>query len=180
MLFRSEKPLLKKFLSAQLINIAIEDQEGVEARTEFWWCIWYLLGSLAAIFGMGTISSWILTFKITTILIGVAFVIFMSGFTFYHHETPMGSPLTTIYRVLKAAILKRHLLYPRNPNDYYENDTNDIQFFPKIRLLRCVFSLSLSLSLSLSFPIRRSTYICICDFAILFYSMLSDYTNKIE
>eukprot|EP00258_Populus_trichocarpa_P032679 XP_024448698.1 protein NRT1/ PTR FAMILY 5.6 [Populus trichocarpa] len=69
-------------------------------------------------------------------VMALACLTFALGKSFYYADKPTGSPLIVIYRVLKAAFVKRHLQHAREPNDYYMNDSGGLLLLPDIRIIR--------------------------------------------
>ncbi|KAM7465344.1 hypothetical protein LguiB_012906 [Lonicera macranthoides] len=115
-----QKPFLRAFLNDQLKN------NNNSPDDKFWWYIPRFIGSLIAIFVLAT-NGWKTNFLISTIVMGCALLFFLSGVSFYHWENrnPTNSP-ATIFRVIKAAVVKRKLTYPVQPDDYFKNSTNQL------------------------------------------------------
>ncbi|XVE59137.1 hypothetical protein DITRI_Ditri05aG0021600 [Diplodiscus trichospermus] len=56
----------------------------------------------------------------------IGWVIFLLGNHFYRHDKPLGSPYTSLARVILAALRKRNILLSADGKDYYhENDGAD-------------------------------------------------------
>ncbi|CAK7344159.1 unnamed protein product [Dovyalis caffra] len=144
----SKNPPLKAFLSDQLVEhktFVYKDDSQVAARVKVWWFLASVLGSFASVIisgsypeqiGMHIGSSEQMIFIIPALAMGVSYFIFWSGIGFYYRENPTGSPLTIVYRVFKASVLKLHQRYPNDPNDYYDNHSDQLVLFPDIRILR--------------------------------------------
>jgi len=79
-----------------------------------------------------------MTSAISFSVMALAGLTFALGKSFYYSNKPTGSPLFVIYRVLKAAFVKRHLQHAREPNDYYMNDSGGLLLLPDIRIIRLV------------------------------------------
>ncbi|KAK4392268.1 protein NRT1/ PTR FAMILY 5.7 [Sesamum angolense] len=62
---------------------------------------------------------------ILTAVMASAVVIFCMGRPFYRFRKPMGSPVTPLLQVLVAAIAKRNLPYPSEPDQLYEISKSD-------------------------------------------------------
>ncbi|XVE97046.1 hypothetical protein REPUB_Repub02eG0276800 [Reevesia pubescens] len=131
-------PPLKAFLADQLTDDSKQNQaiveEQVEARKIFWWRVAWSLGVVAS-FGLST-GSWRWTFLTSSIVMGVAYLWFLSGIKFFHCKKPTGSPLTNVYKVFKAAVLKRHLDYPNTGNGYFKNDSHQLILWPNVPFFR--------------------------------------------
>lgn len=128
---------LKAFIVDQLTdskpNQAI-DKEQVEARKNFWWRVAWSLG-LVASFCLST-SSLRCSFFTSALVMAVAYLWFLSGINFYCYKKPEGSPLTVVYKVFKAAVLKRHLAYPTSANGYFKNDRDQLLLWPIVPFFR--------------------------------------------
>ncbi|KAK9289523.1 hypothetical protein L1049_007678 [Liquidambar formosana] len=125
--------LLKDFLADQLCEKEqnpLIDEKRVVARTNFWWgCVGFLV-FIASVAFSNTNTSFIYTFKVSAMVMGVAYLLFWSGITLYYRKNPTGSPLTSVLGVLKAAIWKRHLNYPDSATQFLENDSDERQLSP--------------------------------------------------
>ncbi|XP_017976362.1 PREDICTED: protein NRT1/ PTR FAMILY 5.7 [Theobroma cacao] len=128
---------LKAFIVDQLTdskpNQAI-DKEQVEARKNFWWRVAWSLG-LVASFCLST-SSLRCSFFTSALVMAVAYLWFLSGINFYCYKKLEGSPLTVVYKVFKAAVLKRHLAYPTSANGYFKNDRDQLLLWPIVPFFR--------------------------------------------
>jgi hypothetical protein len=72
-------------------------------------------------------------------VMGASLFLFLCGIYFgpYKYVKPTGSPLTTAYRVFKAATRKRHLDYPRSADGcYMNNEKRELQISLVHPLLR--------------------------------------------
>ncbi|XP_022743974.1 protein NRT1/ PTR FAMILY 5.6-like [Durio zibethinus] len=130
-------PPLKAFLADQLTDTKQKqpiDEEHVEARKNFWWRVAWSLGVVAS-FGL-FIGSWRWIVLTLSVVMGVAYLWFLLGIKFYSCKKPTGSLLTNVYKVFKAAILKRHLAYPNTANRYFKNDSNQLLLWPNVPFFR--------------------------------------------
>ncbi|XP_010514894.1 PREDICTED: protein NRT1/ PTR FAMILY 2.3 [Camelina sativa] len=87
---------------------------------------WYFLTLYAgAITGATAIvytqdnASWKLGFGLCAIANLISFIVFVSGKRLYKHDKPMGSPFTSLIRVVVAAIAKRKVVITSKEEDYY-------------------------------------------------------------
>uniref|UniRef100_A0A1J3J1Q0 Protein NRT1/ PTR FAMILY 2.7 n=2 Tax=Noccaea caerulescens TaxID=107243 RepID=A0A1J3J1Q0_NOCCA len=70
-------------------------------------------------------------------LLGV--IVFISGRRFYKHDKPLGSPFTSLVRVIFAAVLKRKAVISNNDKDYHHESstatpTKSFRFFNRAAL----------------------------------------------
>uniref|UniRef100_A0A1J3HZ06 Protein NRT1/ PTR FAMILY 2.7 n=2 Tax=Noccaea caerulescens TaxID=107243 RepID=A0A1J3HZ06_NOCCA len=70
-------------------------------------------------------------------LLGV--IVFISGRRFYKHDKPLGSPFTSLVRVISAAVLKRKAVISNNDKDYHHESstatpTKSFRFFNRAAL----------------------------------------------
>ncbi|KAG0474739.1 hypothetical protein HPP92_014425 [Vanilla planifolia] len=74
-----------------------------------WWTFSIYLGTLIAntflVYVQDNVG-WSLGYAIPTIGLGISILIFYAGSSFYRHKLPQGGPLTTMARVLVAAVRK--------------------------------------------------------------------------
>ncbi|VVB04693.1 unnamed protein product [Arabis nemorensis] len=87
---------------------------------------WYFLALYAgAITGATAIvytqdnASWKLGFGICAVANLVSFIVFVSGKRLYKHDKPMGSPFTSLIRVVVAATVKRKAVISNKEEDYH-------------------------------------------------------------
>uniref|UniRef100_A0A5B7BR24 Uncharacterized protein n=1 Tax=Davidia involucrata TaxID=16924 RepID=A0A5B7BR24_DAVIN len=162
-------PLLKAFLGDQLreqkepTSNVDDDEERVLCRTNILWRFAWFLGAIVAAFALKK-DSWLYTSKISAIVMGVAYMLFLSGISFYNHQTPTGSPLTIVFTVLKVAILKRHLDYPLSPNHFFNNESDQILVLPHIQFFRWLDKAAIIESSSLS-PVEQENKGKLCTVA---------------
>ncbi|KAG7627458.1 Protein NRT1/ PTR FAMILY 2.1 [Arabidopsis thaliana] len=64
-------------------------------------------------------ASWRLGFGLCAAANLISFIVFISGKRFYKHDKPMGSPFTSLIRVLVAAILKIKVVTSSKEEDYH-------------------------------------------------------------
>ena len=158
-----KEPPLKEFLVDQLRrheqSLDGNNEIRVQARTEVWWRFWWCLGSITATFAFSAVD-WPNTFKVVIVVMFVAYWLFRFGEGLPYCQSPTSeenqtgkqeasaSPLSLAYRVLKAAIMKRHLHYP-DASKFFKNDSGELILLPNIPFFRYrVATLSLSLFLS--------------------------------
>ncbi|KAH6771746.1 hypothetical protein C2S52_005542 [Perilla frutescens var. hirtella] len=101
---------LKEFLADQCRtkNGLAEEEEQVESRRKIWWRSAYILGIVASVY-LWKEASWMQRCKILTIAMGIAFAVFLVGFSFYERKKPAAkTTLNDMLRLLYAAVTKRH------------------------------------------------------------------------
>ncbi|XP_052304702.1 protein NRT1/ PTR FAMILY 5.6 isoform X3 [Populus trichocarpa] len=144
----SQDPCLKAFLRDQLVehkpNLnADKDQadevpskpDKAKVRRKFWWRIASTVGTVSSVI-MAGVSNQRMIAVISFSVMALACLTFALGKSFYYPDKPTGIPLIVIYRVLKAAFVKRHLQHAREPNDYYMNDSGGLHLLPNFRIIR--------------------------------------------
>ncbi|XP_034692945.1 protein NRT1/ PTR FAMILY 5.7-like isoform X3 [Vitis riparia] len=145
-----KEPPLKEFLVDQLRrheqSLDGNNEFRVQARTEVWWLYWWCLGSITATFAFPDVD-WPNTFKIVMVVMFVAYWLFRFGESLPYCQSPTSeenqtgkqeasaSPLSLAYRVLKAAIMKRHLHYP-DASNFFKNDSGELILLPNIPFFR--------------------------------------------
>lgn len=77
--------------------------------------------SAAAIVYTQDNASWKLGFGLCAAANLISFVLFISGNRLYKHNKPMGSPFTSLVRVLVAATVKRKAVISSKEEDYYHH-----------------------------------------------------------
>lgn len=116
------KPSLESFGADQFD----EDHDG-ERRQKMsffnWWncalCSGLIVGVTLIVYIQDNIN-WGAADIIFTVVMAFSLLIFIIGRPFYRYRVPTGSPLTPMLQVLVAAISKRKLPYPSNPDQLYE------------------------------------------------------------
>ncbi|KAK4268558.1 hypothetical protein QN277_025200 [Acacia crassicarpa] len=85
-----------------------------------------IIGIVIGVFFSGYyVSAWETKFRVSSLVMGHAYLGFLCGiFWYYPEERPTGSPLSTIYRVFKAAFKKRGVVYPSSAEGYYSSNGN--------------------------------------------------------
>jgi len=69
-------------------------------------------------------------FQFTALIMCGTYMLFLAGSAWYSHEQlPIESNLHKIYRILKAALGKRHAKYPTSPGRYYWKDSKRDHFY---------------------------------------------------
>ncbi|KAL0336804.1 UNVERIFIED_CONTAM: protein NRT1/ PTR FAMILY 5.7 [Sesamum calycinum] len=121
------KPALESFGADQFDD---DHQEERKKKMSFfnWWCFGLccglLLGVTVIIYIQDNVG-WAAADIILTAVMASAVVIFCMGRPFYRFRKPMGSPVTPLLQVLVAAIAKRNLPYPSEPDQLYESSKSD-------------------------------------------------------
>ncbi|KAF9597762.1 hypothetical protein IFM89_021516 [Coptis chinensis] len=87
---------------------------------------------------------WSVGYGLTTAGLAISILIFLVGTPFYRHKVPIGSPFTSMSRVLVAAIRKWRIPVPSDPKELYELDMAEYAKKQKYRIdstpsLRLVF-----------------------------------------
>ncbi|WJX81961.1 hypothetical protein P8452_64779 [Trifolium repens] len=116
------KPSLESFGADQF------DEDHIEERKQKmsffnWWncalCSGLILGVTLIVYIQDNIN-WGAADIIFTGVMVLSLIIFIIGRPFYRYRIPCGSPLTPMLQVLVAAISKRKVPYPSNPDQLYE------------------------------------------------------------
>ncbi|XP_011094926.1 protein NRT1/ PTR FAMILY 5.6 [Sesamum indicum] len=121
------KPSLESFGADQFDD---DHPEERKKKMSFfnWWnfglCCGLLLGVTIIVYIQEHIS-WAAADVILTAVMAFTILIFCSGRPFYRFRKPTGSPLTPLLQVLVAAIAKRSLPYPSEPDQLYEVPKSD-------------------------------------------------------
>ncbi|KAL0426297.1 UNVERIFIED_CONTAM: protein NRT1/ PTR FAMILY 5.6 [Sesamum latifolium] len=121
------KPALESFGADQFDD---DHQEERNKKMSFfnWWCFGLccglLLGVTVIIYIQDNVG-WAAADIILTAVMASAVVIFCMGRPLYRFRKPMGSPVTPLLQVLVAAIAKRNLQYPSEPDQLYEISKSD-------------------------------------------------------
>lgn len=82
---------------------------------------WYLAASISAtaiVYAEENIS-WSFGFGLCVAANLLGLIVFISGKRFYKHDKPLGSPLTSLLRVIFSALLKRKAVVSNNEKDYH-------------------------------------------------------------
>ncbi|KAF3942758.1 hypothetical protein CMV_030614 [Castanea mollissima] len=136
--------ILKEFLSKQLIEgeneNSNESEAQVEGRTNVWWCIASISGSAIAVFFLSNLK-WEGTLLASGVVMGASLLLFCCGFKVYCPKRHKRNS-HVIFKVFKAAISKRYLLYPCTPTrlswksasnlKLFEVRNSQILFLPKV------------------------------------------------
>ncbi|KAL2481599.1 Protein NRT1/PTR FAMILY 5.7 [Abeliophyllum distichum] len=121
------KPSLESFGANQF------DEDHPEERKKKmsffnWWnfglCCGLLLGVTVIVYIQDHVS-WAAADIILSVVMASTIVIFWMGRPFYRYRKAMGSPLTPMLHVLVAAIAKRNVPYPSDPDQLYEVPESD-------------------------------------------------------
>lgn len=141
------KPSLESFGADQF------DEDHVEERKQKmsffnWWncalCSGLILGVTLIVYIQDNVN-WGAADVIFTGVMAISLVVFVIGRPFYRYRVPCGSPLTPMLQVLVAAISKRKLPYPSNPDQLYEvpkshgNKKKFLCHTKKLRYVSCLF-----------------------------------------
>lgn len=121
------KPSLESFGADQF-----DDDHPEERRKKMsffnWWnfglCSGLILGVTVIVYVQDHIS-WAAADIILTAVMVFSILIFCLGRPFYRFRKPTGSPLKPMLQVLVAAILKRNLVHPTEPDQLYEVPKSD-------------------------------------------------------
>lgn len=116
------KPSLESFGADQF-----DDGHSEERKKKMsffnWWnsglCCGLLLGVTIIVYVQDHVN-WGVADIILTIVMASSLLIFIIGRPFYRYRRPSGSPLKPMLQVLVAAISKRKLPCPPNPEELYE------------------------------------------------------------
>ncbi|KAA8525621.1 hypothetical protein F0562_007497 [Nyssa sinensis] len=135
-----QRPTLKAFLNDQLSNNGHTDETRATASANFWWRLFWFLGATVAMLWFAQLS-WGTKFVISTAMMMISGLLFLFGWKVYYYKTPTGSVLIVVYRVLKAAILRRHLEYPSTSStstkfNMNDSDEDGLPLMPRVRFLR--------------------------------------------
>jgi len=65
-------------------------------------------------------ASWKLGFGLCAVANLISFIVFIAGVRFYKHDKPLGSPYTSLIRVLVAATMKRKAVISSKDEDYHQ------------------------------------------------------------
>lgn len=153
-------PILKPFLAKHVTNTQeqnadnVVDKDQVVARTNVWWSVVWFLGAVTSVISLLVFPlEYTEAFKVSTAIMGVAYVLFWSGFFCYdlHHE-PTECLFSIVFRVFKVAVLKRFLGYPTNGSVYFEEDSNEVLLLPHNPIFRVFSCLDKAAIPETSFP----------------------------
>ncbi|KAI9156397.1 hypothetical protein LWI28_005744 [Acer negundo] len=136
-------PFVRQFTAEQLEAHEADKQnikeERVKAREEIWWRFAWVAGSLVAIPLFN--RSWPLRLITTGWVMGITFVLFYLATPLYHKReaaaTSTEKPFTCI-RVVRAALLKRHMEYPSSPDHFFHQYNDELELWPQAKLLRWI------------------------------------------
>ncbi|KAI3924270.1 hypothetical protein MKW98_032471 [Papaver atlanticum] len=88
-----------------------------------WWMFTIFFGALMGNTFLVYIQDnvgWSLGYGIPTIGLAIAVIVFLAGTPYYRHKLPMGSPFTTMFKVIFAALRKWRLPLPVDSQELYE------------------------------------------------------------
>ncbi|KAJ4968312.1 hypothetical protein NE237_015013 [Protea cynaroides] len=98
--------------------------EEIELQHKSSFFNWYTLGiSIGGIIGLVFVvwfqnyRGWDQGFALCAAIVMLGILVLASGFKFYQHQIPTGSPLTRMLQVIVAAFKKRKLLLPENKDE---------------------------------------------------------------
>lgn len=132
------------FMAEQLVPVEngdgfVEDDVDEASRT-FWKYAYGIMATIlftfVAVFGLPYIKPWSLRFGIPAICTLVSTLLFFSGSCSYKRFKAQGSPLTAIFRVFVAAVLKVFRRSPRDPKELFELHHPQIYVIPHTNSLR--------------------------------------------
>ncbi|CAA2982574.1 NRT1 PTR FAMILY [Olea europaea subsp. europaea] len=121
------KPSLESFGANQFDD---DHPEERKQKMSFfnWWnfglCCGLLFGVTLIVYIQDHVS-WAAADIVLTATMALTIVIFCMGRPFYRYRKATGSPLTPMLQVLVAAITKRNIPYPSDPNQLYEVPESD-------------------------------------------------------
>lgn len=116
-------------------------KNGVASRkwNIFNWYFFFLgfasLSALTIVVYIQDNTGWGWGFGIPTIVMFISIIAFVLGSPFYKNVKPDGSPLVRLAQVIVAAIKKRNVVLPDNPNLLYQNRELDATISLEGRLL---------------------------------------------
>ncbi|CDP00147.1 unnamed protein product [Coffea canephora] len=116
------KPSLESFGADQFDDNHLEERKQKMSFFNWWnfvLCSGVLL-SLTVIVYVQDHVGWGVASLVLTLSMAIGFIVFYLGKPFYRYRVPEGSPLMPMYQVLVAAIIKRNLPHPSNPDLLYE------------------------------------------------------------
>ncbi|CAL9247533.1 unnamed protein product [Arabidopsis halleri] len=79
-----------------------------------------IIGTTAIVYTQDNVS-WKLGFGLCAAANLISFIVFIAGKRFYKHDKPLGSPYTSLIRVLVAATMKRKAVISSKDEDYHHN-----------------------------------------------------------
>ncbi|TXG49309.1 hypothetical protein EZV62_025184 [Acer yangbiense] len=142
-------PFVRRFTAEQLEAHEADKknikEERVKAREEIWWRFAWVAGSFVAIPLFN--RSWPLRLITTGWVMGITFVLFYLATPLYHKREVAATSTTriaekpfTCIRVVRAALLNRHMEYPSSPAHFfhYKNINNELELWPQVKLLRWI------------------------------------------
>lgn len=130
-------PLLGPFLAEQLRahgdggRTENPDENQVMAQKRVWWRFTWCCGVGVAYYA-NNIDTWDKTFRFTLLVMGGSLIFFLLGIPFYHSRQLPPADGFAIIRVVKAAMKKKHVNYPRSA------EGNVVHLSPRIKLLRWI------------------------------------------
>ncbi|KAK3228507.1 hypothetical protein Dsin_000388 [Dipteronia sinensis] len=140
-------PFVRRFTAEQFEAHETDKQnikeERVKAREEMWWRFAWVIGSLVSIPLFN--SSWDKRLITAGWVMGITFVLFYLATPLYHKREAAAT--TTIaekpficIRVVRAALLKRHMEYSSSPAHFfhYNNINDELELWPQVKLLRWI------------------------------------------
>ncbi|XVF81031.1 hypothetical protein PTKIN_Ptkin15bG0123800 [Pterospermum kingtungense] len=115
-----------------------EPKERVQKLSFFnWWMFSIFFGTLFSntflIYIQDNVG-WSLGYGLPTVGLLVSVLVFLVGTPFYRHKLPMGSPFTTIFQVLVAAVRKWNVAVPSDPKELHELSLEEYSKSRKFRI----------------------------------------------
>ncbi|XWS47020.1 hypothetical protein CRYUN_Cryun14cG0117700 [Craigia yunnanensis] len=115
-----------------------EPKERVQKLSFFnWWMFSIFFGTLFSntflIYTQDNVG-WSLGYGLPTVGLLVSILVFLMGTPFYRHKLPLGSPLTTIFQVLVAAVKKWNVPVPSDPKELHELSLEEYSKSKKFRI----------------------------------------------
>lgn len=124
-----------------------EPKERVQKLSFFnWWMFSIFFGTLFSntflIYIQDNVG-WSVGYGLPTLGLLISILVFLIGTPFYRHKLPLGSPFTTIFQVLVAAVRKRNVPVPTDPKELHELSLEEysksrkfrIDYTPSLRLI---------------------------------------------
>ncbi|THF93969.1 protein NRT1/ PTR FAMILY 5.2-like [Camellia sinensis] len=115
-----------------------EPKERAQKLSFFnWWMFGIFFGTLFSntflIYIQDNVG-WAVGYSLPTLGLGVSIVVFLVGTPYYRHKATSGSPLTSVARVLVAAMRKRKEAVPNDSKELYEVSLDEYNSSGKFRI----------------------------------------------
>ncbi|RID58549.1 hypothetical protein BRARA_F01841 [Brassica rapa] len=118
--------LVNPKLIKALLSIYTKSSPFTKHQGTFFNCYFLMVNTGAIISATAIVytqdnASWKLGFGLCAAANVISFVLFISGKRLYKHNKPMGSPFTSLVRVIVAATVKRKAVISSKDEDYYHH-----------------------------------------------------------